>query len=123
MDGVARRRAAEKVIGGITPSPSEKMSVVPAASGTQDSRTAPAPGSSPGQVLASRLPGDDERQALHEPTPGLDRRSALRLKRGQMAIEARIDLHGMIQAEAHRALAALPSPPDAVLHGQGRLSQ
>jgi DNA-nicking Smr family endonuclease len=35
---------------------------------------------------------------------GLDRRSALRLKRGQMAIEARLDLHGMTQAEAHAAL-------------------
>ncbi|HXP30097.1 MAG TPA: Smr/MutS family protein [Stellaceae bacterium] len=35
---------------------------------------------------------------------GLDRRSALRLKRGQMAIAARLDLHGMTQAEAHAAL-------------------
>jgi DNA-nicking Smr family endonuclease len=36
----------------------------------------------------------------------LDRRSAQRLKRGQTAIEARLDLHGMTQAEAHRALLA-----------------
>jgi DNA-nicking Smr family endonuclease len=35
---------------------------------------------------------------------GLDRRNAQRLKRGQMAIAARLDLHGMTQAEAHRAL-------------------
>jgi DNA-nicking Smr family endonuclease len=35
---------------------------------------------------------------------GLDRRSAQRLKRGQMAIEARLDLHGLTQDEAHRAL-------------------
>ncbi len=35
---------------------------------------------------------------------GLDRRSALRLKRGEMAIGARLDLHGMTQDEAHRAL-------------------
>jgi DNA-nicking Smr family endonuclease len=35
---------------------------------------------------------------------GLDRRSAQRLKRGQMAIEARLDLHGMTQAQAHGAL-------------------
>jgi len=35
---------------------------------------------------------------------GLDRRSALRLKRGQMAIEARLDLHGMTQEPAHRVL-------------------
>ena len=35
----------------------------------------------------------------------LDRRSAQRLKRGTAAIEARLDLHGMTQSEAHTALA------------------
>jgi DNA-nicking Smr family endonuclease len=35
---------------------------------------------------------------------GLDRRSAQRLKRGEMPIAARLDLHGMTQDEAHRAL-------------------
>ena len=35
----------------------------------------------------------------------LDRRTAARLKRGTLAIEARLDLHGMTQAEAHDALA------------------
>lgn len=34
----------------------------------------------------------------------LDRRSAQRLKRGAIPIEARLDLHGMTQAEAHDAL-------------------
>ena len=38
--------------------------------------------------------------------PGLDKRTAERLRRGQLAIEARIDLHGHSQAEAHRALTA-----------------
>jgi len=42
--------------------------------------------------------------ALPLPAAGFDRRSAQRLKRGQMPIEARLDLHGMTQAEAHRAL-------------------
>ena len=36
---------------------------------------------------------------------GIDRASAERLKRGLHPIEARLDLHGMTQAEAHRALA------------------
>jgi DNA-nicking Smr family endonuclease len=36
---------------------------------------------------------------------GIDRGSAQRLKRGLRPIEARLDLHGMTQAEAHRALA------------------
>jgi DNA-nicking Smr family endonuclease len=40
---------------------------------------------------------------------GVDRSTAERLKRGRMAIEARLDLHGMTQAEAHRALAAFVS--------------
>jgi DNA-nicking Smr family endonuclease len=33
-----------------------------------------------------------------------DRRTATRLKRGALPIEARLDLHGMTQAEAHDAL-------------------
>lgn len=46
--------------------------------------------------------------AVAVPTPapgaGLDRRSAQRLKRGARPIEARLDLHGMTQTEAHQAL-------------------
>ncbi len=37
---------------------------------------------------------------------GLDKRSAQRLRRGQTEIEARLDLHGLTQTEAHRALNA-----------------
>ncbi|HYM71881.1 MAG TPA: Smr/MutS family protein [Stellaceae bacterium] len=36
---------------------------------------------------------------------GIDRARAERLKRGRLPVEARLDLHGMTQAEAHRALA------------------
>jgi DNA-nicking Smr family endonuclease len=39
-------------------------------------------------------------------TPGVDRRSAERLRRGERRIDARLDLHGMTQDEAHRALDA-----------------
>src|SRR6185312_2360232 len=56
-------------------------------------------------------PADAAAACAPEPPPlaaplgaGLDRRSAQRLKRGQMAIAARLDLHGMTQAEAHGAL-------------------
>ena len=35
---------------------------------------------------------------------GLDRRTARRLKRGQLTAEARLDLHGKTQDEAHGAL-------------------
>jgi DNA-nicking Smr family endonuclease len=60
---------------------------------------------------------------------GLDRASAERLKRGRYAIEARLDLHGMTQAEAHRALAGFVSGSRAigrrcvlVITGHGRIS-
>lgn len=38
------------------------------------------------------------------PNPGLDRRTAERLRRGEIPIERRIDLHGMTQDDAHAAL-------------------
>jgi DNA-nicking Smr family endonuclease len=40
----------------------------------------------------------------HAPSPGLERTAKVGLRRGRLAIEARIDLHGMVQAEAHAAL-------------------
>lgn len=39
-------------------------------------------------------------------TPGLDRRSAERMKKGEMVIDATLDLHGMTQESAHGALNA-----------------
>ncbi|MDH3242384.1 MAG: Smr/MutS family protein [Alphaproteobacteria bacterium] len=38
------------------------------------------------------------------PAAGLDKRTAQRLRRGQLRIDGRIDLHGMTQAEAHANL-------------------
>jgi DNA-nicking Smr family endonuclease len=40
----------------------------------------------------------------HEKQTGLDKSSAKKLKKGQHRIEGRIDLHGMTQEQAHRAL-------------------
>ncbi len=37
-------------------------------------------------------------------TAGLDKRNAQRLKRGQLRPEARVDLHGMTQSQAHSEL-------------------
>lgn len=45
-------------------------------------------------------------ELLHGDVRDLDRRSADRLKRGQLPIEARLDLHGLTQVEAQRALEA-----------------
>jgi len=62
-----------------------------------------------------------EKPAIHDPAPtpdptlpplapghfaGIDRANAERLKRGKHPVEARLDLHGMTQDEAHRALAS-----------------
>ena len=49
-------------------------------------------------------PPNGDPELRHGAAPGLDKRSAQRLKRGQLQIEGRIDLHGMTQTEAHRTL-------------------
>ena len=61
---------------------------------------------------------------------GVDKRTVQRLKRGQLDIEARLDLHGLTQAEAHPRLDRfLASAQDRglrsvlVITGKGRLSQ
>ena len=59
---------------------------------------APTPPSIPSRVARGRA--GEEAVA-----PPLDRRVLLRIKRGEMAIDARLDLHGMTQEAAHRALA------------------
>lgn len=43
-------------------------------------------------------------ELTHGHTPGIDRRTADRMKRGEMAIDGRIDLHGLTQEAAHVAL-------------------
>jgi DNA-nicking Smr family endonuclease len=60
---------------------------------------------------------------------GVDRATAERLKRGRRPVEASLDLHGMTQAEAHRALAAFVAGSRTagrrcvlVITGHGRLS-
>jgi DNA-nicking Smr family endonuclease len=72
------------------------------------------------RALAPKPPPEPtpDRPAILLPTPaatvsqtvtldrfaGIDRRNAERLKRGKHKIEARLDLHGMTQDEAHRTL-------------------
>ncbi|AWN34977.1 Smr/MutS family protein [Methylobacterium radiodurans] len=66
----------------------------------------PAPGASPAKP-APRPPSAAPYQAPPQaprPPAGLDRQARLALRRGTLAVEARIDLHGMIQSEAHAAL-------------------
>jgi DNA-nicking Smr family endonuclease len=69
-------------------------------------RPAAAPSSpSPVTVEASQ-PDVPVRHPPLDRFAGIDRANAERLKRGHHPIEARLDLHGMTQSEAHRAVAA-----------------
>ena len=82
-------------------------------------------------ALAARPP----RQATLPPLQagridGVDKRTAQRLRRGQIAIEARLDLHGLTQAEAHHALNGFLGDAQAagkrgvlVITGKGRADQ
>ena len=63
-------------------------------------------------------------------TVGTDRRTAERLRRGRMAVEARLDLHGLTQDQAHRELlsfirrtAAVGMRCVLVVTGKGSVSQ
>ncbi len=71
----------------------------------------PAPTAAPAGAAAAttavpRPPPPSPPPLEHGRAPGLDKRTAERLKRGQLAIEARIDLHGLTRADAHRAITA-----------------
>ncbi len=68
--------------------------------------SAPAP-SPPAPSLSVPPPRRESMAALvPADLPGFDRRTSDRLRKGRIGIQARIDLHGMTQAEAHGALAA-----------------
>jgi DNA-nicking Smr family endonuclease len=69
----------------------------------------PLPGRKRPALPATAPPRDAGQQQPAPPLDrfaGIDRANAERLKRGLRKIEAVLDLHGMTQAEAHRALAA-----------------
>ena len=64
--------------------------------------TNPGPAVRANRVLASA----PMLELRHDAQPGLDKRTAARLRRGQLPVEGRLDLHGLTQNEAHRALTA-----------------
>lgn len=75
----------------------------PPAPASEPTATRPAqrtPARTPPHVPAQPLPVVQGRGAV----AGLDRRSAMRLRRGTLPVEARLDLHGLTQDEAHHAL-------------------
>jgi DNA-nicking Smr family endonuclease len=65
----------------------------------------PASGSAAPAAVEEEHGGEPGRPPALEHFSGVDRANAERLKRGLHPIEARLDLHGKTQAEAHHALA------------------
>ncbi len=66
-----------------------------------------APAQAPPAPRSATLPAPQPLPELsRDAAPGLDKRTAERLRQGELAIEARLDLHGHTQEEAHRALIA-----------------
>ena len=62
--------------------------------------------------------------------PGIDRKHLLRLRRGEVPVELRVDLHGLAAADARRRLAAELARAQAaglrcvlVVHGRGLHSE
>lgn len=85
------------------PKPSAPAKPVPDAPAVPPAPAGPAP---PPSRIAGAAPVAAPRPSPRAPAPGLDQRTQQRLRRGQLAVEGRLDLHGMTQVQAHGALAA-----------------
>jgi len=66
-------------------------------------------------IVETKAPASRPRPAPahHAPGTGLDRRSTQKLKRGQMTVHGRLDLHGHTQDRAHAALNKFIANADA----------
>jgi DNA-nicking Smr family endonuclease len=82
---------------------------LPGGASEASSAAAQQPRRAPAQPKPKPVPASD-------PFAGIDRASAERLKRGKRAIEARLDLHGMTQSQAHRALSGFVAASRATGH-------
>ncbi len=115
------------VTDGVEPLKGKRRAAPKARPASAKPRATPAP-------PAARPPGPPPRG----PTPplvmgqgaGIDKRTVQRLKRGQLPIEARLDLHGLTQKEAHGRLDSFLSRAQdrglrcvLVITGKGRVSQ
>ena len=93
-----------RVMEDVTPLPGRKPAPIaePPADGD-----AAAPAAPPAKAARAEAPPPPP-PPLPELEPGagagVDKRTAARLRKGRIAIEGRLDLHGMTQAEAHREL-------------------
>ncbi|HYD31957.1 MAG TPA: Smr/MutS family protein [Azospirillaceae bacterium] len=99
----------------VEPLPGRKSAAAPPAPSPPPVTAEPASGVPNGVPSGASGPPPAQRPAARAPLPplepggmaaALDRRTDERLRRGQMDIQGRIDLHGMVQSEAHAALNA-----------------
>jgi DNA-nicking Smr family endonuclease len=90
----------------VTPLPGHALPPEPPKPAVEPAPEAPAAPVATAPVPRGKLlPAPKELPTLtYARTPGLDRRTSERLKRGQLPIEARLDLHGMTQDQARHAL-------------------
>lgn len=95
--GDTRRAGAKPPRPPARPTPTRPPSAAPKARAPQ-----PKPATPPERQPAKPSYVVERRRAV----PGLDRRTTERLAKGQLPVEARLDLHGHRQATAHRALDA-----------------
>ncbi len=105
----------EKVFRDVDPLPGRKVDLTGSAALPpplpNQKKSPPRPRGAPPTPNAARLA-----PLAHGAAPGLDKRTAQRMRRGQMLIEGRLDLHGMTQDGAYRALGAFL----AEAHGAGK---
>jgi DNA-nicking Smr family endonuclease len=116
------RHADHRVDPEPAPEPEPKRSAPQKPAGQKAHRPRPSAPVADKTIAPSAL--DDH---AHGGAPGVDRRLQLRLKRGQLPIEARIDLHGMSREKAHVALNGFLARQEAlgrrcvlVITGKGR---
>jgi len=89
----------------VEPLPGHALPPEPKKAVLEPAAAAPAPAKALPMSRGKPLPVPTELPTLtYARTPGLDRRTSERLKRGQLPIEARLDLHGMTQDQARRQL-------------------
>lgn len=84
---------------GRLPSPTQKLEP----SSKKPSKNTILPGASSIAIAAKPVPKVAVKKSA-PPTTGLDRQTARKLDKGRLGVQARLDLHGMRQREAHGAL-------------------
>ena len=87
-----------------SPGPGPETAKEPAQPQPKKTRASPARPAAPARPKPP--PAPPQRELSHGRAAGVDKRTMDRLRRGQLPIDAEIDLHGHTQEEAHRVLNA-----------------